>query len=435
MEEQWYADRCRLREVLRAYPEWSKRQVAEHLGRSLGWVKKWCRRLRDGPADDDSVLHSRSRARRQPPPRISDAVVARLLAIRDRPPEQLQRIPGPRAILYYLHRDADLVARGERLPRSTRTVWQILDRHGRIAHPPPRRHEPRDRPPPLVAWQIDFKDVTTVPADPEGKQQHGVEALNAIDVGTSILLGAQVRADFTAETALAGVLDLLRQHGRPERITIDRDPRFVGSHTGRDFPGPFVRCLACLGVEVDICPPRRPDKNGFVERYHRTYDRECLRVQRPGTQQEAAAATAAFLRHYNEERPNQALSCGNRPPRVACPAPPPRPPLPARVDPDGWLRLVDGRRYVRKVRGNGTVRLDEEVYYVQQHLAGQYVTLQIDAAGRMRIVQHRQQAIKRLALKGLHGADLPLGEYLAEMRRQARSWRARRRYPDAAEAA
>ena len=49
----------------------------------------------------------------------------------------------------------------------------------------------------------------------------------------------------------------------------------------------------------------------------------------------------------------------------------------------------------------------------------------------MLIVQHRQQAVKRIALKGLHGADLPLDEYLAEMRRQARSWRARRRYPDA----
>jgi hypothetical protein len=210
MEEPWYADRCRLRELLRAHPDWSKRRLAEHLGRSLGWGKKWCRRPGAGPAGDESVLHGRSRARRHSPPRISQAVVERLLAIRDHPPEQLQRIRGPRAILSYLHRDAALAAAGERLPRSTRTVWQILTRHGRIAHPPSRRHEPADRPPPLAAWQLDFKDVTTVPADPDGKQQHGVEALNALDVGTSILLGAQMRADFTAETTLAGVLDLLR---------------------------------------------------------------------------------------------------------------------------------------------------------------------------------------------------------------------------------
>ena len=35
--------------------------------------------------------------------------------------------------------------------------------------------------------------------------------------------------------------------------------------------------------------------------------------------------TAAFREHYNRERPNQALTCGNRPPLVAFPALPPRP--------------------------------------------------------------------------------------------------------------
>ena len=134
------------------------------------------------------------------------------------------------------------------------------------------------------------------------------------------------------------------------------------------------------------------------------------------------------MRHYNEERPNQALSCGNRPPRVAFPALSSRPPLPAQVDPDGWLRLVDGRHYVRKVRGNGTVRLDEAVYYVQQHLAGQYVTLQIDAANRALVVHQQQQAVKHLPLKGLHAGPLALDDYTTEMCRQARSWRAGQRY-------
>jgi hypothetical protein len=43
MEEQWYADRCRLRELLRAHPDWTKRQLAVQLGRSLSWIKKWRR--------------------------------------------------------------------------------------------------------------------------------------------------------------------------------------------------------------------------------------------------------------------------------------------------------------------------------------------------------------------------------------------------------
>jgi hypothetical protein len=50
------------------------------------------------------------------------------------------------------------------------------------------RLSPRE---PLEEVQIDFKDASTVPADPEGKQQHVVEVLNFVDADTSILLSAQ----------------------------------------------------------------------------------------------------------------------------------------------------------------------------------------------------------------------------------------------------
>jgi transposase len=56
----------------------------------------------------------------------------------------------------------------------------------------------------------------------------------------------------------------VRAQGLPDRITFDRDPRFVGSATARDFPAPFVRFWACLGVDVIVCPPHHPDKNAFV---------------------------------------------------------------------------------------------------------------------------------------------------------------------------
>ena len=266
MEEEWYADRANLRSLMRRHPDWSSARLAGTLGRSLSWVKKWRRRLAAAPPGDDTVLASRSRARRHPPPSIDQAVVERILAIRDRPPAALQRVPGPRAIRYFLGQDDDLRAAGTPLPRSTTTIWQVLTRHGRIAHPPPRAHEPLDPPPPLTSWQLDFKDVSTVPGDPEGKRQHVVETLNCVDCGTSLLVEAQVRADFTEETTLAAVVALLEAHGLPEAITLDRDPRFVGSPGGRDFPSPLVRLLTCLGVEVEVCPPRRPDRHCSGER-------------------------------------------------------------------------------------------------------------------------------------------------------------------------
>ena len=238
MEAEWSADRAKLRLAIRDHPAWSVPQLAHQLGRSASWVKKWRQRLRAAAPDDEAVLHSRSRARKQPPPAVSPLAVERILAIRDAPPANLQRVPGPDAILYFLQQDPELQAAGVAPPRSSATVWQVLRRHGRIPQRRRPAHQPVDLPPPLTSWQLDFKDVSTVPSDPEGKRQHAVEALNCVDCGTSLLVAADVRADFTEETTLTAVAELLQAHGRPLEITLDRDPRFVGAPGTGDFPYP-----------------------------------------------------------------------------------------------------------------------------------------------------------------------------------------------------
>jgi hypothetical protein len=419
-DAEWLADRTQLRILLRTQPSWTNRDLANALKRSVSWVKKWRKRILAAP-DDDHTLLSRSRARVHPPPRLDPQVIDRILAIRDDPPEHLQRIPGPKAILYYLGRDPALQSCDVRLPRSTRTIWQILHSAGRIPPRGLRVRRPAERPAPMTSWQLDFKDVSTVPADPAGKRQHVVEVLDMVDVGTSILVDAQVRPDFTAETTLKAVVATLRAQGLPEQITVDRDPRFVGGAHGGDFPAPLIRMLHCLGVQVTVCPPQRPDKNAFVERYHRTFEEECLQLVRPGDLASAQTATAVFRQHYNEERPNQAITCGNRPPRVAFPNLPPRPALPATVDPDRWLEIVNGERYVRKVRANGTVSIDNTIYYVDQAWEGKYVSVRLDAAERAFVVEYRERPVKQLPIRGLLGERLPFDTYVDLMAQSARS--------------
>src|SRR5918912_763392 len=112
MEAEWSADRANLRLVLRDHPEWSVPQLAQQLGRSVSWVKKWRRRLRAAPPDDEEALRSRPRARTHPPPAVPRLAVERILAIRDPPPAALRRVPGPRAILSFLGCDAELRAAG-----------------------------------------------------------------------------------------------------------------------------------------------------------------------------------------------------------------------------------------------------------------------------------------------------------------------------------
>ena len=173
MEVVYYAARANLRRLMHLHPQWTQKQYAHEVGMSLGWVKKWKKRLQEAESKDEAVLHSRSRARVHPPERISQPVVDRIVAMRDEPPEGLGRTPGPKALLYYLPRDVQV--QGERLPRSNRTIYQILKQAGRIAHRLPKRHEPLERPAPMSHWQLDFKDASSVPADQDGKRQHVVE--------------------------------------------------------------------------------------------------------------------------------------------------------------------------------------------------------------------------------------------------------------------
>lgn len=77
------------------------------------------------------------------------------MEIREHPPENLHRTPGPRAILYYLPRDKELQAQDQPLPRSTRPIWRVLRKFGSILDAPRRSHRPQERPDPLEEIQLD----------------------------------------------------------------------------------------------------------------------------------------------------------------------------------------------------------------------------------------------------------------------------------------
>ena len=68
-----------------------------------------------------------------------------------------------------------------------------------------------------------------------------------VDEGTSVLVEAQVGADFHAETTLGAVAELFIRHGLPQAVRMDRDVRFVSSPSGSDFPSALVRFWKSLG--------------------------------------------------------------------------------------------------------------------------------------------------------------------------------------------
>jgi len=131
--------------------------------------------------------------------------------------------------------------------------------------------------------------------------------------------------------------------------------------------------------------------------------------------------TAPLVRHSNEERPHQGRSCGNQPPRKVFPLLPHLPALPTSVHPDAWLNALDGHAFARRVGADGCVSVDHEPYYISQAYAKQQVVLFVNAAQRSFDVWLGEAGVKRVPIKGLLGAEMPLEQYLRVMKEEARS--------------
>jgi len=419
MEEQWIVDRAKLRQLMLEEPHWTNQQYADACGHCKSWVKKWKKRLRGTALDAESVLHSQSRARRTPPEPYHPDVIERILELRDHPPVDVPRKIGPRTILYYLHHDEVLTTKLYRLPHSTSTIWKILDQHQRIIRQPKVESLPFERPEPMDSWEIDFTDVSGAKAQHDKKYVHQVEAFAVVDRGTSILVDLQASDNYQAQSALVAMASTLIQQGLPKRIIFDRDPRFIGSWSADDFPSAFMRFLMCLNIEVEVCPPRRPDLKPFVERYFRTLNSECIRVKHPA---DAKQAREVFNEHrltYNHERPNQSTACRNQPPFKAFTTLPQLPHIPQAVDPDGWLVNYHNRFYKRRVDHAGRVQIDKHRYYIQKALAGRYIVCKLNANHRVFEVMLDGKIIKTIPIKGILDEPMAFGDYLNIMMKEA----------------
>ena len=131
--------------------------------------------------------------------------------------------------------------------------------------------------------------------------------------------------------------------------------------------------------------------------------------------------TETYQFHYNHQRPNQARSCGNQPPRVACSDFPTLPKVPETLDPDRWLVALDKHAFARTIRAGGKLSISRQDYYVSQSLAGQRVTCWVNAAQKCFDIWQPAGYFKSIPIKGLHGKILPFQEYVALMKGQASS--------------
>src|ERR1700704_4100061 len=121
-----------------------------------------------------------------------------------------------------------------------------------------------------------------------------------------------------------------------------------------------------LGIQPRYIPPSSPQDNGRHERMHKTLKAQTSNPAAK-TVTEQQRRFDHFRKHYNEERPHEALD--QQPPATLWQLP--RRKLPKRLE-DPWY---DANHKVRRVRPNGVIKWGGELVFIGEALAGEPVGL------------------------------------------------------------
>jgi transposase len=269
METKSYAERCQAIQLLRSGS--TPKQVATVMGRHISWVYKWQARYAE---TGWAGLKDRSRARKQPPPRLPEQVKQRIREVRceleaeAQQPGKLGYI-GARAIRSRLRQQQrQPVPSISSIERELRAAGMVRPRQ---AAPPPQVNYPHlkpNRPHQLV--QVDI-----VPHYLPGGGS--VACFNAIDVVSRYPTG-QPSAKKGARDAANFLLHVWHDLGIPDYTQLDNESCFSGGFTHAYVLGRVLRLGLWVGTQLVYSPFYHPESNGYVERFHQDYNRHVWQV-------------------------------------------------------------------------------------------------------------------------------------------------------------
>ena len=325
-------------------------ELARRYGVSRETFYVWKRR-RDG--GDERWFEERSRAPKHCAHAISVGQIEQIVAMRRRFPRF-----GPEKI------KAKLVDERPKVDwPAPSTIGDILKRQGLVsARPGRRRPLPKGEivgraQAPNEEWSIDFKGWFRT------RDGERCDPLTVADTATRYLLETRIIPPIGAK--VREVLErIFAEFGLPEALRSDNGSPFGSSGAGG--LSTVSVWLLKLGIEPHYIPPGSPQDNGGHERMHRTLAEHT--TQPPAeTKQEQQRRFDDFRRHYNEERPHEALD--QTPPTKHW-----RPStrgLPKRLE-DPWY---DASHEVRRVKPAGFIKWRGDRVFIGEALAGEIVGL------------------------------------------------------------
>ena len=352
-------------------------EVANSLGRSERWVRKWRARYRDEGWEGlrDRSRRPRHLARQTSATHKQAICKARSELEAEAAGGQGLKYIGPQAVR------TRLKEQGLQPLPSRATIGRVLRAAG-MTRPYQRVKPPETQYPHLKAQQPqEHIQIDIVPHYLKGGER--AACFNAIDVVSRYPTGAAYarRRSQDAETFL---LQVWQDLGIPRYTQVDNESCFSGGFTHPYVLGKVVRLALQAGTELVFSPVRHPKSNGFIERFHRDYNRHVWEDTYLADLSEVRHQADRFFARYrqrphsrlNEQTPDETHARPHRRPQGLQPAAQRRPLFAGRV------------HFIRKVQENLTVSVLNVDWNVPKAVPGQgvWVTLLLRTSGARLLV-------------------------------------------------
>lgn len=200
---------------------------------------------------------------------------------------------GYRTVAWLLHENKNTVQRIFQLKN-----WQVRKRR--------KGFRPRVKALPSVASRPNERWATDMARVWCGEKSRWCALTLVMDCYSRELLGWRLSATGNAKAAEAALEDaLINRYGLLGRA---KDDLTIRSDNGLVFTSKqFTRTVYQYGLKQEFIRPHTPQQNGMVERLIRTVKEQCLWLHHFDSIDEARQALGKWFRHYNEQRPHQAL--------------------------------------------------------------------------------------------------------------------------------
>lgn len=270
-------------------------ELVEQYGMSGTAVREWLNKINYDLSNIEALRHKRyptEKTKQNLTLKLTDWVkeeIAKLL--------KKNSLIGPLKIKQYFFRVHQEII-SERMIYFYLKEKGIIDNRRRNKKPEKKEHNRRfEYPYPLAAVQLDLLTIRL-------PRKEKIYLVTFLDDYSRFILLSQFISEKTMSKVIKCFASAIKDYGIMERIIIDKGSEFVSWKSFTEFE----EQLCTFDIELIASGPEKPQNQGKVERWHRTYREEFeKKIVRFESMAQAQLETTQFVNYYNYERPHQGI--------------------------------------------------------------------------------------------------------------------------------